>query len=622
MTSSRPLPIVIVGHVDHGKSTLIGRLLHDTGSLPEGKLDEVEALCRRRGVDFEWSFVMDALQLERDQGITLDTTRIWFSSPARGYVIIDAPGHEQFLKNMVTGAASADAAVLVVDATEGVSEQTRRHAYLLTLIGVPQVVVAVNKMDLVGFDARRFAAVAGEVRDYLERIGLHPAEVVPLSARGGDNLAAPSAALDWWRGATLLAALDALPSRPAAADRPLRLPVQDVYREGDRRVLVGRIDSGRLRLGDALRFLPTGRTARVASMEGAQGTAPIAAVAGQSVAITLDDDLFVERGHIAAAPDAPPAQALAVRARVFWLDERPVAVDDSLTLKLGTAAYPVRLEAVERVIDTQDLGRHQADTVGANEIAEVVLRSPVPILFDPAADNRLGGRGVLARDYRLVGGCILEGPEGAGADTIDRNLTEVAPSVAAGEIAAANGHAGGVLWLTGLSGAGKSTLAMALRRRLFAHGWQTAVLDGDNLRTRLNADLGFTPADRSENIRRTAEVARLMAEAGQIVVVALISPLAEDRRRARRIIGDGFHEVHVSADLAVCEARDPKGLYARARAGAIRNFTGVDAPYEPPEAPELTVDTTTAPPADAVDRLAAYATTRFALPAGTRRRVP
>ncbi len=582
-----PLPIVIVGHVDHGKSTLVGRLLHDTNSLPDGKVEELKRVSDKRGATFEWSFVMDALQIERDQGITVDTTRIWFRTARRPYVIIDAPGHKEFLRNMVTGAASADAAILVIDVAQGVSEQTRRHAYLLGLLGIRQVLVAVNKMDLVGYDRVRFDTVSTEIKAYLARLGIVPQAIIPIAARHGTMVAERGIGLEWWAGDTLIGALDSFKPHEQPVAQPLRMPVQDLYRDGDRRIIVGRIESGRLKVGDPVRFAPGGRVARVASIETWNAAASISAAAGQSVAFAADEEVFVERGHLVTSPDAPPQEAHAVRARLFWLDRAALRIGDKLTMKLATASYPVTVEAIDRVIDVQDFQSGDAVAVESNGIAEVVFRSPAKIVFDRFVDNPETGRAVLVREYRVVGGCLIDGIPAEAAT----NLTAVNDSVSAAERASANGHRGGVLWLTGLSGAGKSTLAMALQRRLFERGYQVFVLDGDNVRLGLNRDLGFSDADRSENIRRTAEVARLLAEAGQIVIASFISPRAEHRTAARSIIGPSFQEVYVKASVETCAARDPKGLYAKARAGELPGFTGIDSAYEIPVSPDLLVDT-------------------------------
>ncbi len=589
-TEERPFPIVIIGHVDHGKSTLIGRLLHDTNGLPETKLAEARRSSARRGIKFEWSFLIDALQLERNQGITLDTSRIWFNSRRRRYVMIDAPGHKQFLRNMVTGAASAEAAVLVVDAVEGVSEQTRRHGYLLGMLGIASVVVAVNKMDLARYDPNRFAAVADDVRGYLRDIGVTPTKIVPISARAGEGIVRSSTKMPWWSGPPLLDALDTLEPGPSLADRPLRLAVQDVYRLGERRVIVGRIAVGRLREGDPVRLHPGGSLSRIASFEGWPGAdrSIAAAVARQSVAFTLIDDTFVERGMVASAPDSPPHEAHVLTIKAFWLDTQPLVAGERLALRIATARHDVVVEKILHVIDVEDLDPVDATEVHTGAIARFVVRSRSKIVFDPIDRSPATGRGVLIRDYRVVGGCVVEQP----AYSIgDRNLTAVTQAVAREERETANGHFGGVIWLTGLSGAGKSTLAMGLERRLFDRGFQALVLDGDNVRLGINRDLAFTPGDRRENIRRIAEMSRLMAAAGLVVVVACISPYRRDRAMARSIVGERFVEVFVKASLRACIARDSKGLYAKAARGEISNLTGVATPYETPHCPDFVVDT-------------------------------
>ncbi|AWK87074.1 adenylyl-sulfate kinase [Azospirillum thermophilum] len=597
------LRIVIVGHVDHGKSTLIGRLLNDTGSLPDGKVEQVREMSRKRGMPFEWAFVMDALQAERDQGITIDTTQIHFKTAQRPYVIIDAPGHAEFLKNMVTGASQADAALLVIDAGEGALEQSRRHAFLLHLLGVRQVAVVVNKMDRVDFDEARYEAVAKEIRDYLGELGLYPKAVIPISARGGENIVTRTDKARWYLGPTVIEQLDAFRPQQTSPDQPLRFPLQDVYKPDDRRILVGRIESGRLRVGDVLRFAPTGADARVVGIEAWNHPQPVlSAHAGQSIGITLDKRIFAERGHIAHHLDAAPRIAHRMAVRLFWLVSEPLVVGKTYTLKIATAEHRVTVEQVTAVIDVEDLTSTPGKAVHRNEVAEVVLRSRTPIAVDLAADLPRTGRGVLIDGNDVVGGFLVVQIE----ETATANITEVSHAVSVEERAQANGHRGGILWLTGLSGAGKSTLAMALERALFERGWQTFVLDGDNVRNGLNAGLGFSPEDRAENIRRVAETAKLFADAGMVVIASLISPLRADRARARAIGGQRFHEIHVDADLATCEERDPKGLYRRARAGEIAEFTGISAPYEAPEAPELVIDTGRLDRSEALARLLDY----------------
>ena len=608
MQDIRAFPIVVVGHVDHGKSTLVGRLLHDTGSLPEGRYEQLRAFSAKRGLDLEFSFLLDSLQIERDQGITVDASQIWFSTAARRYVIIDAPGHVEFLRNMVTGAAAAEAAVLVVDALAGISEQTRRHGYLLGILGVRQVVVAVNKIDLISHDETRFDGVATAAQTYLEGIGITPCAIIPLSARHGENVLERGDRTPWYDGPTLVEALDALPARQPPEAGPLRLPVQDVYRLGDRRIVVGRIESGRIAIGDTLRFAPGGQTARVASIESwNRRTTATSATTGESVALAFDRDIFVERGAIAGGVTDAPAASHVLTVRLFWLDRRPLVAGDRLSLRYGTAEQLVTVEAIEAVIDVEALTSAPALALPQNAVGRARLISARPLAIDSFADSPRTGRGVLVRDHRVAGGFLVEELPGNA-----RNLTSVDAPVTAEERASRNGHRGGVLWLTGLSGAGKSTLAMRSLRLLTDQGRQAYVLDGDNIRQGLNGDLGFSDADRSENVRRVAEVAKLLADAGMIAIVALISPLAAQRAAARRIIGEDFHEVHVAASLAVCEERDPKGLYKRAREDRLRDFTGVSARYEAPETPELRIDTGALGLADATALLADHAIAAFA----------
>ena len=611
----RALPIVVVGHVDHGKSTLVGRLLHDTNALPEGKVEQLRAVSEKRGGPFEWSFVLDALQLERDQGITVDTTQIWFATQKRRYVIIDAPGHKEFLRNMVTGASRAEAALLVIDAKQGLSEQSRRHAYLVRLIGIGQVAVAVNKMDLVGHDEARFQALAAEIRAYLAGLDLAPTAIVPVSARHGDNVAAASAAMPWYRGPSIVEALDGFAPRAQPVDRPLRLPVQDVYRLGDRRALAGRIESGRLAVGDRLRINPTGRTVRVAAIADWNRAERREARAGESVAITLEDEVYAERGHVISHAENAPLAATTIAARVFWLDEEPLAAGRRLQVRIGTRELDATVVGIEDAVEVEDLAVRAATSVERGGVATALLHGVVPFSFDRFHDNPATGRGVLLANGRVAGGFIVDRVVQLAQQ---RNLTAVALSVSRAEREAANGHRGGVVWLTGLSGAGKSTIANATLRRLFDAGWQAQFIDADNIRAGLGNDLGFDRADRTENIRRVAHVAKLLAEAGTVAIVALITPLKSHREVARAICGEDFHEIYVSADLETCRARDPKGLYRLAEAKKIGSFTGLAAPYEPPVAPDLVLDTAALDIERSVAGLTAYVRRALARPESRR----
>jgi|HubBroStandDraft_1064217.scaffolds.fasta_scaffold22911_4 bifunctional enzyme CysN/CysC len=610
--AQRTLPIVIVGQVDHGKSTLIGRLLHDTGSLPEGKVAALEEASRRRGMPFEWSFVMDALKAERDQGITIDTTRIRFKSGQRDYVIIDAPGHSEFLKNMLTGAAAAEAAILVVDIMEGMSEQARRHAFLLKLLGLREVIVVVNKMDRCGHDRAAFDARAAEIRGYLAGLGLEPAAVIPISARDGDCMARRSEPLAWYTGPTMLEALDAIAGLPGAADQPLRFPVQDVYKFDDRRLIVGRIEAGRLRVGDRLCFSPGERAARIASIEGWNAPPTVTAVAGQSIGLTLDEEIFVERGQVASTEGSPPPVARRLRLRLFHFGRQPLALEDEVKLQVGFAERVATVETIERVIDVNDLTGRPAAAIARNDIADVVLVCRTAIAVDEAADGGHLGRGILRRGYDIIASVVVEAALDARQQpAARRHVTPVRSAVTQRERLEAWGHPGGVLWLTGLSGAGKSTLARAAEKELFHRGWRAVLLDADTLRHTLSTDLGFSEAERAENVRRIGAVAQLLAESGMIAIVACIAPRALYRERLRGELGSRYHEIYVKAPLSVCEQRDVKGLYAKAKRGEITSFTGLSDPYEPPAAPDLEVSTDVLNPQQCVAQLLDYVDRRF-----------
>ncbi|MEQ8378456.1 adenylyl-sulfate kinase [Parvibaculum sp.] len=614
------LRIVIVGHVDHGKSTLVGRMFHDTGSLPDGKYESIKAMCERRGVPFEWAFLMDALQAERDQGITIDTSQIWFKTDARDYTIIDAPGHKEFLKNMITGAAQSDAALLIIDAAEGVREQSRRHGYLLHLLGIRQVAVAVNKMDLIGYEQDQFDLIEQEYRDYLTSIGVTPTFVIPVSARAGDNIVTESTTMAWYRGPTVVKALDSFLPKATASDRPLRFPVQDVYKFDQRRIIAGRIEEGSLAVGDELVFSPSNKKARVQSIE-AWSTIPgkeqpTEAFAGESIGITLDEQIFVERGELASHVDHAPIETDVFRARIFWLGHESMVKGKTYRIKLGTMEAPVTVQSIESIIDTSDLSNTSSHQVERNQVAEVVLRSRRMLALDEFEKAPKSGRFVLIDKYDIAGGGIISMEGYANQRDLitsrSTNITRVEHGVTTEARAFKNGHKGGVLWFTGLSGAGKSTVAVALEKKLFEKGYNVFVLDGDNVRHGLNANLSFSPEDRAENIRRVGEVSALFARAGMIAITSFISPYRSDRDRAREASNGGdFHEIFVKADVATCEARDPKGLYKKARSGEIKDFTGISAPYEEPDNAELTIDTSVLSVDESVEQLVNYVEMKF-----------
>jgi len=602
--TTRPqVRIVIVGHVDHGKSTLVGRLLHETGSLPEGKLEMLKAVSRRRGMPFEWSFLLDALQTERDQGITIDTTQIRFRTNSRDIVLIDAPGHAEFLRNMITGASQADAAVLIIDALEGVRDQTRRHGYLLHLLGIRQVAVVVNKMDRVDFSAARFKEISDEISAHLTGLGVTPSSVIPISARDGDGVATLTPRIGWYGGPTVVAALDALePARPLEA-LPLRLPVQAIYKFDDRRIVAGRIESGHLTAGEEIVIMPAGKIAKIRTVEswpvtplsGKQG-------AGRSVGITLDRELFIERGDIIAHVGSSPRDTRRLRARIFWLHEKPLSKGEQILLRLGTRESRATVTAIENAVDPGDLASTETEAIAKNHVGEIDIALSQPFAADPHAENPRTGRLVIEVNGRIAGGGLVLSVD-AGQRAIPVDIVPVESAMRPEERSARYRHHGAVVWLTGLPGAGKSTLARALERRLFARGGSPILLDGDTLRAGLNGDLGFSTDDRSENIRRLAEVATHLARNGHIAIVAAVSPSREDRAAARRIADTAFREVHVSTPAETCESRDPKGHYAKARAGALTGFTGIGNDYQPPEAAELSLDTSSRSVSDATDEI-------------------
>jgi bifunctional enzyme CysN/CysC len=619
--TTQPLKIVIVGHVDHGKSTLVGRLFHDTGTLPQGKVEAVKAMCEKRGMPFEWAFLLDALQAERDQGITIDVSQIFFKTDVRNYVLIDAPGHREFVKNMITGAAQADAAVLVVDAREGMREQTRRHAYLLHLLGIHQIICAYNKMDLVGYDEARFQEVVTEVREYLDDLSLDLQHIlhIPVVARDGDNIVDKSTHMPWYSGPTLTGALDTLQPPIGSLDLPLRFPLQDIYKFDDRRILAGRIESGHLRKGDIVLFSPSNKQARVLSIEAWNVKDDVLAVrAGQSVGVTLDEQLFLERGEMVSLVSNPPMLTNVFKGRIFWLGKEPLSVGSRYTMKLCTGEYQVEVEKIERVIDVNDLGTEGAtQRVDRNAIAEVVMRTRRQLALDPFDHNMITGRFVLVDNFNIVGGGLISMDGYADqrrSQTIrSTNIFMVEHRVPTEDRWVASGHRSGILWMTGLSGAGKSTLAIALEQELFRRGYHVYVLDGDNVRHGLCSDLGFSPEDRVENIRRVGNAAKLFAQAGFLVITAFISPYRADRDRVRALAPEMFHEIFIDADINTCETRDPKGLYKKARRGEIEDFTGISAPYEPPVLPELRLETSKHSVEDTLGILVDYVAKNFAL---------
>jgi bifunctional enzyme CysN/CysC len=613
------LRVVFVGHVDHGKSTLIGRILSDTNSLPEGKLEQVQRACAAENMEFEFAFLLDALLEEQEQNITIDTTQIPFKTAKRNYMIIDAPGHKEFLKNMITGASSADAAVLVIAANEGVQEQSKRHAYLLSLLGVRQFCVVVNKMDLADYSEARFLEIEKKYRVFLKTLNLETDVFIPASARFGENITARSTKMKWHHGPTLAEALDAMTPMAPPTDMPLRFCVQDVYKFDDRRIIAGRIETGMLQVGDELVFSPANKTSIVQSVEhwpvipsaveGSRGASfkvsqrdpstplGMTGVAGDSIGITLHEQIFVERGYVASHSKDAPIETNRFHADLFWIARQPARLSHLYTVRLATQEVKCQIVSLDEVMDSSSLERNptKADQLARNEVGRLTIQTRAPIVLDNHDRLPPLGRFVLVDDGVICGGGIVyDGVYTDRGAIKSKNIFWSEGKITAQARGAQHGHRGAVVWLTGLSGSGKSTIAQALERELFIRAMHPYVLDGDNIRHGLNSNLGFAPEDRVENIRRVSEVAKLMADAGNVVITAFISPYRADRQRARAIAMEGnaeFIEVFVDAPLEVCEERDPKNLYKKARAGEIREFTGIDAPYELPVDPEIVVQT-------------------------------
>jgi bifunctional enzyme CysN/CysC len=558
---------------------------------------------------FEWAFLMDGLQAERDQNITIDTAQIWFRTPKRQYVIIDAPGHKEFLKNMVTGAASAEAALLLIDASEGVQEQSRRHGFLLSLLGIRQIAVLVNKMDLKNYSDKVFKSIEDEYRAFLSQVGVEPRLFIPIAAAKGDNVATKSPHMPWYSGPTVLEALDRFQVAESQQKLPLRFPVQDVYRFDQRRILAGRVESGTLRVGDKILFSPRNKISTVKSIEGWPKGSREVVSAGESIGITLTEQIYVERGQIGSTEEDAPIEGDVFNAKLFWLGRQNLEVGRKIKLKLTTEEVECQVQSIEKVIDASTLAEIDVTSrphIARNDVAEVTLRTKTPIAFDNSDRIVNTGRFVLIDRLQVCGGGVISKGEYPDRRQVlsgvkSQNIFWSAGKVTREARERRNRHKGAIIWLTGLSGAGKSTVATELERELFAMGIHTYILDGDNIRHGLSANLGFSPEDRTENIRRVAEVSRLLMDAGVLVITAFISPYRDDRRLARSLVNDGeFVEVYVNAPVEVCEQRDPKGLYKKARAGQIANFTGVSAPYEPPDQPEIVVHTDRQTPSECV----------------------
>jgi bifunctional enzyme CysN/CysC len=548
------LNIVIVGHVDHGKSTLLGRLYADTGSLPDGKLEKVQAICKQQGKEFEYAFLFDAFLEEQEQGITIDTARTFFMWKGRQYIIIDAPGHKEFLKNMISGAARAEAALLLIDALEGVKEQSKKHGYLLSLLGVRQFAVVVNKMDLVGYRQDVFDGIEKEYREFLGQFKAVPSQFIPVSAKLGDNIANRSTTMSWYSGSTVLDTLGAFSKEAARAEQPLRLSVQDVYKFDARRIITGRITAGRLKVGDHLVFSPSNKRANIRTVEAFNiEPQPTEGQAGQSIGVTLDEQIFVERGEIASHQEHLPSVSTAFRANLFWLGKRPLEKGRKYLLRVATKEVDCEVALIHRIIDTMDLAQQQgSSTVNKNQVAELTLRTKAPVAFDLSASFEATGRFVLVDEYDIAGGGIItelvhDDQEFLREEARRRDFAWVKGEVTVEDRAQQYGHRAAVVLITGGRHAGKSFLARKLEGRLVADGRHAYLLDGENLRRGLDADLSEEERGQStEMARRYGEVARLLTDTG-LIVVSTTNPFGLAYREASQAIKTLVHPAPVIA---------------------------------------------------------------------------
>ncbi len=597
------LRFITCGSVDDGKSTLIGRLLYDSKMIFEDQLSALEADSRRigtQGQNIDFALLVDGLAAEREQGITIDVAYRFFATEKRKFIVADTPGHEQYTRNMVTGASTADLAVILIDARKGVLTQTRRHSYLAHLLGIRHIVLAVNKMDLVGYEQSRFDDIVADYRNFATGIGITDFTAIPISGFKGDNIASLSQETHWYRGTTLIDHLETVELDISAdQQKPFRLPVQWVNRPNlDFRGFAGQIASGSVRPGEAVRILPSGKTSHVSRIVMLDGDLDIA-VAGQSVTLCLTDEVDCSRGDVIAPADNPPQTADQFEANIVWMADEAMTPGRGYWLKLGTQQVTATIQAPKFQINVNNMERLAAKTLELNAIGVSEITTDRPIVFEPYADNRtLGGFILIDKMTNATVGAGMLNFSLRRAQNVHWQAIEIGREAHARQ----KGQMPKLLWFTGLSGSGKSTIANLVEKKLYALGRHSFLLDGDNVRHGLNKDLGFTDADRIENIRRVGEVAKLMTDAGLIVLTAFISPFRAERDMARRMMPAGdFIEIFIDTPLEEAEKRDVKGLYKKARSGTLKNFTGIDSPYEHPIAPEIHIDTTRISPEQAAE---------------------
>jgi bifunctional enzyme CysN/CysC len=594
------LRFLTCGSVDDGKSTLIGRLLHDSRLILDDQLASLEQDSARYGAEgLDFALLADGLEAEREQGITIDVAHLQFATRRRAFIVADTPGHEQYTRNMATGASNAELAVILVDARRGVQVQTRRHSLICSLLGIRHVVLAVNKVDLVGFAEEVFARIVDDFRAFASPLSFVSTVAIPVSARHGDNVTRRSANTPWYRGPSLLEHLETVDVTFDNLDKPFRFPVQWVNRpHADFRGYAGSVASGRIAAGDPVVVAASGQASRISRIVTFEGTRA-SAQTGDAVTITLVDPIDVGRGDVFASPSAPPQVSDQFAAHVIWMDQEPLFHGRSYLMRIGTRFLPAWITTIKHKVDL-GTGEHlAAATLALNDIGFCNIAAASPVVFDAYAENRRTGAFIIIdRSTNRTAGVGMI----AFALRRGTNIHWQPLLIGKSERAALKRQKPAILWFTGLSGAGKSTIANLVEQRLCSDGYHTMLLDGDNIRHGLNRDLGFTEADRIENIRRVGEVARLMVEGGLIVLCSFISPYRAEREMARSLVADGeFIEIFVDAPIDECMARDPKGLYAKARAGHLKNFTGIDAPYEAPEHPDLILTTARQKPEGSAD---------------------
>ena len=561
------LNIVVVGHVDHGKSTLIGRLLYDTDSLPSGAIEKVKRISAEKGKSFEYAYLLDAFEEEQKQGITIDITMIQFFTKKRDYVIIDAPGHKEFLKNMISGAASAEAAILVVDAKEGIQEQSKRHGYILSLLGIKKVYVAVNKMDLVDYSEERFNEIQVQFNEFLNNLNIYPEKYIPISAFHGENIVTRSKKLSWYKGNAVLEEMDIIEKEKGIESKPLRFPIQDVYKFDSRRIISGRIEAGTLKAGDEITIYPSGKTTKVKTIEFWQEKDKTDVVtAGMSVGITVEDEFFNKRGEIICHKEEPVIVANVFNANIFWLGKQPLYANKKYKLKLATDEVEFEVLSINKVIDAATLeSKKDLSTINKNDVSEVTLKTKHAISFDEFSKLQATGRFVIIDGFDISGGGIISGVE----DSLKREIKELKTNnlairkrlVTRKEREEKLNQKGKVIWLSGLPGCGKNEIAVKLEKKLFDLGKKVYYLDSSNIRFGLSSDLSFERQDAYEQTRRIAEVANLFADSGTITIVSAVSRFKEDREYAKNIIGkDSYTEIFVEASSEICEKRNPNAF--------------------------------------------------------------